>query len=104
MEGTHEQVHIYVGTSQEMVGIICEMVSWLATRPLDGREIQTHWPGYSGIALAVGRCPWFSMKSTMYHIKRIMQHIMHNDLVLSYEHTRLNPCWDCFFACLYTCS
>jgi len=79
--GTHEQVHTYIGISQEMVGIICKMVSCLTTRQLDGREIHTQWPEYSGIALVVGRCPWFSMKFTMYHIKLIMQHIMQNGSV-----------------------
>ena len=51
---THEQVRIHVSISQEMVGIIGKMLSCLTTRQLDGREIHTQWPEFSGIALAVG--------------------------------------------------
>ena len=79
--GAHEQLRTYVGISQGMVGILCKIASCLATRQLDGRGIQTQWPGYSGIALEVGHCPCFSIKSTMFHIKLIMQHIMQNDSV-----------------------
>ena len=74
--GPHEKVRAHVGISlKKMVRIIYKMVLCLATGQLDGREFRTQWPGYSGIALEIGHRPGFSMKSSMYHIKLIMQHI-----------------------------